>query len=81
MLFSQVFIDQADKLHNKGVFVIKYEFIKNGFKQGEYSIYKNKYNGDQITVSEYIFGVSKKREAINITSYLNLAMLFSQFSA
>lgn len=49
----------------------KYEYSKDQFMKGEYSIYKRKYNGQELTMEEYCFGTKRKADAIRACEYLN----------
>ena len=53
----------------------KYVYTKNGFRDGEYSIYWT--SGNSIF---YAFGVSKKYEAIAVCAFLNGKGFFNPYS-
>lgn len=48
-----------------------YEYMKDGFRHGEYSIYLRSYRNGTVSSETYCFGVSKKYEAIAACEFLN----------
>lgn len=52
-----------------------FEFEKDAFRKGEYSVYKRKYVNNQIVCEFYLFGVSKKYEAETICEWLKSNLL------
>jgi hypothetical protein len=49
----------------------KYEYVKDGFLKGEYSIYKRTYVDGKLCTESYCFGVTRKYDADKVTNYLN----------
>ena len=48
-----------------------YQFEKDRFRKGKYSIYLRTLNGWRVISESYVFGVSKRYEAIAAVIYLN----------
>lgn len=51
-----------------------YEFKKDGFRKGEYSIYLREHENNLLIYEHYAFGVSRKADAIQACAYLNKAL-------
>lgn len=48
-----------------------FEFEKDRFRKGEYSIYKRTYRDGKVSSETYLFGTARKYDAMDAVKYLN----------